>query len=52
MRNPNFRKNQNQNTRKNGPNQNIRHPFQESYAETSHLDDFDQDTHINFDGIG
>jgi len=35
VRNPNFRKNQNQNTSKNGPDQNIRPPFQENYAKTS-----------------
>ena len=32
-RNPNFRKNQNPNTGKTGPDQNIRPPFQENYVE-------------------
>jgi len=44
VRNPNFRKNQNQNTSKNGPNQNIRTPFQGKYAETSHQEDPEIDT--------
>jgi len=44
VRNPNFRMNQNQNTRKNGLDQNIRPPLQEIYAETSHLEDPKQDT--------
>jgi len=39
VRNLNFRKNQNQNIRKNGLNQNIRLPFQENYVETSHPED-------------
>ena len=34
-RNPNFRKNHNSNTGNVGPNQNIRPPFQENYAEAS-----------------
>lgn len=37
VRNPNFRKNQNQNIGKNGSDQNIRPPFQENYVETPHL---------------
>lgn len=45
-RNPNFRKNKNQNTAKNGPDQNIRPPFQENYAGTSHSDDPEQDTRL------
>ena len=51
MRNPNFRNNQNQNTGKNGPDQDIRPPFQEKCAETSHPDDHEQDTQINFMGL-
>ena len=51
VRNPNFRKNQNQNTGKNGPDQNTRPPFQENYADTSHLDDPKQDKHINLMGL-
>jgi len=51
VRNPNFRKNQNQNTRKNGPDQNIRPRFQEKYAEASHLEDPEQDTQINLMGL-
>ena len=43
-RNPTFRKNQNQNAGKNIPDQNIRSPFQENYAEASHLEDPEQDT--------
>ena len=44
VRNPNFRKNQNQNIGKNGLDQNIRPPFQENYVETSHPEDPEQDT--------
>lgn len=51
VRNLNFRKNQNQNIGKNGPDQNIRPPFQENYVETSHLEDLEQDTQINLMGI-
>lgn len=51
VRNPNFRKNQNQNTGKNGPAQNIRPPFQENYAETSHQEDPEIDTRINLMGL-
>ena len=51
VRNPNFRKNQNQNSGKNEPDQNIRPPFQENYAETSHSDDLEQDTKINPMGL-
>ena len=49
MRNPNFRNNQN--IWKNGPDQNIRPPFQENFAETSHPEDPEQDTQINLMGI-
>ena len=51
MRNPNFRRNQNQNTSKNGPDQNITPPFQENYAETSHPEDPEQDSQINLMGL-
>ena len=51
VRNPKFRKNQNQNTGKNGLDQNIRPPFQENYAETSHSEDPEQDTQINLMGL-
>ena len=47
----NFRKNQNQNTGKNGPNQNIRPPFQENYAEASHSKGPEEDTQINLMGL-
>jgi len=50
VRNPNFRKNQNQNTSKNGLDQNIRPPFQENYVETSHQEDIEIDTQINLMG--
>ena len=50
-RNPNFRKNQNQNARKNIPDQNIRPPFQENYAEASHSEDPEPDTQINLMGL-
>lgn len=49
-RNPNFRKNQNQNTGKNGPNQNIRPPSQENYAEASHSEGPEEDTQIRLMG--
>jgi len=53
VRNANFRKNQNQNqnTGKNGLDQNIRPPFQENYVESSDLDDPKQDTQINLMGL-
>ena len=51
VRNPNFRKNQNQNTGKNGPDHNIRPHFQENYVDKSHLEDPEQDTKINLMGI-
>lgn len=46
-RNPNLRKNQNQNTRKTGPDQNLRPPFQENYAEVSTSDEPIEDNQIN-----
>lgn len=51
VRNLNFRKNQNQNTTKNGPDQNIRPPFQENYAETSHPEHPEQHIQINLMGL-
>lgn len=51
VRNPNFRRNRNQNTGKNGRDQNIRPPFQENYVETSHSEDPEQDTQINLMGL-
>lgn len=50
-RNPNFRKNQNQNTRKNGLDQNIRPPFQENYVEASNSDQPVEDTQTNLMGL-
>lgn len=50
-RNPSFRKNKNQNAGKNILDQNIRPPFQENYAEASHLDDPQEDTQINLMGL-
>jgi len=50
-RNPNFRKNQNQNSGKNIPDQNIRPPFQENYVEASHSEDLEQETQINLMGL-
>jgi len=53
VRNPNFRKNQNQNqnTKKNGPNQNIRPPFQENCVETSQHKDPEPYIQINLIGL-
>ena len=53
VRNANFRRNQNQdqNTGKNGLDQNIRPPFQENYAESSNPHDGEQDTQINLMGL-
>jgi len=45
------KQNQNQNTGKNGPDQNIRPPFQENYAESSDPGDPEQDTQINLMGL-
>ena len=50
-RNPNFRKNQNPNTGKAGPDQNIRSPFQENYAEASTSSEPTEDTQINLMGL-
>ena len=50
-RNPNFKKNQNLNTGKPGPNQNIRPPFQENYAEASTSSEPTKDTQINLMGL-
>ena len=50
-RNPNFRKDQNSNTRKAGPDQNIRTPFQENYAEASTSGEPTEDTQINLMGL-
>jgi len=50
-RNPNFRKNQNPNTEKAGPGQNIRPPFQENYAEASTSSEPTEDTQINLMGL-
>jgi len=51
IRNPNFRKNQNPNVGRAGPNQDIRPPFQEVYAETSTSSEPTEDTHINLMGL-
>jgi len=50
-RNQNFRKNRNQNTRKMGPYQNLRPPFQENYVEASTSDEPTEDTQINLMGL-
>jgi len=50
-RNPNFRKNQNPNTGKTDPDQNIRPPFQEKYVEASTSDEPTEDTQINLMGL-
>lgn len=50
-RNPNFKRNQNQNTGKNGPDQDIRPPFQENYAEASHFEGPEEDTQVNLMGL-
>ena len=51
VRNPNFRKNQNQYIGKNGLDQNIRPPFQENYVETSHQENPELGTQINLMGL-
>jgi len=51
VRNPNFRKNQNQNIGKNEPDQNIRPHFQENFDETSHQENLELDTQINLMGL-
>jgi len=50
-RNPNFRKNQNPNIGKVGPDQKIRPPFQENFAEASTSDQTPEDTQINLMGL-
>ena len=51
IRNPNFRKNTNTGkSRELAPDQTIRPPFQENYAEISHQNEDDEDT-INIMGI-
>ena len=47
MRNPKFIRNQNQNTGKTGPDQNIRPPFQENYVEGSTSEEPTDDVQIN-----
>ena len=52
IRNPNFRKNTNNGkSRESAPDQQIRPPFQENYAEISHQNEEDEDTQINLMGI-
>jgi len=51
IRNPNFRRNQNQNPGKASPENQIRPPFQENYAETSNANEQTDDTHINLMGL-
>jgi len=50
IRNPNFRKNQNPNVGRAGPDQDIRPPFQENYAEASTYSEPTEDPHINLMG--
>jgi len=49
--NPNFRKNQNPTTGRDGPDQNIRPPFQENYLEASTSSELTEDPHINLMGL-
>ena len=51
VRNPNFRKNQNPNAGRVGPDQDIRPPFQENYIEASTSNEPTDDTHINLMGL-
>jgi len=51
IRNPNFRKNQSPNVGRAGPDQDIRPPFQENYAEASTSSEPTEDTHINLMGL-
>ena len=52
IRNPNFRKNPNTGkSRESTPDQQIKSPFQENYAESSHQNEDDEDTQINLMGI-
>ena len=50
-RNPNFRRNQNPNSGKAGPDQNIIPPFQENYAEASTSNEPTEDIQINLMGL-
>lgn len=50
-RNPNFRRNQNLNSGKTTPNQNIGPPFQENYVEASTSNEPIEDIHINLMGL-
>lgn len=50
-RNPNFRKNQNPNSGKADPDQNIRPPFQENYVEASTSNEPTEDIQINLMGL-
>lgn len=50
-RNSNFRKNQNPNTGKASPDQNIRPPFQENYVEASTSSEPTQESQINLMGL-
>jgi len=50
-RNPNYRKNQNPNAGRAGPEQDIRPPFQENYDEASTSNEPIDDTHINLMGL-
>jgi len=51
VRNSNFRRNQNPNVGKASPEQDVRPPFQENYAETSTSSEQIDDTHINLMGL-
>jgi len=51
VRNPNFRKNKNPNIGKASPDQNIRPPLQENYAEASTSSEPIEDTQINLMGL-
>lgn len=51
IRNPNFRRNQNQNAAKASPETEVKPPFQENYAETSTANEQTDDTHINLMGL-
>lgn len=50
-RNPNFRKNPNLNSGKTSPDQNIRPPFQENYAEASTSNEPTEDPQISLMGL-
>jgi len=51
IRNPNFRKNQNPNVGRAGPDQDIRPPFQENYVEALTSSEPTEDPHINLMGL-